>query len=318
MKVQLRRPCALPLCVLVAFGAGCSFAPRTAGDLPQIAGSASRWMATDAVGRDLLYVSGGEIVEVYTYPRGKLVGLLGTGADFMCSDKYGYVFMPTAFGGGVVVYAHGATNPTTSLTDPYFPYACSVDPSTRNVAVTGNYGNLVMIFPYNKKRGWRFGKQHPNSAMRLAAFCGYDKKGNLFVDGTDLNGNFMLAELPKGSSTYETISVSQAFQKPGGVQWDGNYLTIADFGNGPNSSAAIYRFSISGSTATKVSSTRLADSYAGGQFWIEGSRIIGNISHDSVRAIGYWAFPGGGSPMKTFGSDAPFGVTVSLNSPGKW
>jgi hypothetical protein len=302
---------AVTVCAVVA---GCASAQPsvTPAAIQSAATSAGQWIAPEVKGRNLLYVSEGEIVRVYTYPGGKYVGLLGTGAEFMCSDQYGYVYMPTGLGGFVVVYAHGATSPTAMLADVYIPYACSVDPNTRDVAVTGDFDNVVMIFPYHRKRGWRFGKPHPNPAMMLASFCAYDNKGNLYVDGTDLSGNFMLAELPKASSTYQTISVNQAFQTPGGMQWDGKYLVIADRGSDSKSLPTIYRFAVSGTSATEVSSTELNQSYAYAQFWIQGSKIIGNVSYDSVRAIGYWHLPAGGSPFKTFSGEAPFGVTVSV------
>ena len=35
------------------------------------------WMAPDAKARNLLYVASGYIVNVYTYPDGKLIGSLG-------------------------------------------------------------------------------------------------------------------------------------------------------------------------------------------------------------------------------------------------
>jgi hypothetical protein len=305
-------------CVAAALLAGCGesqppiAAPGAMTQSPAHIAPRHNWMALEGRGRDLLYVSEGELVFVYTYPRGKLVGSFGVGAEFLCSDESGYVYMPAPFAGEVLVYAHGATNPTTTLNDPDFPFACSVDPTTRNVAVTSNYGNVVTIFPYNRRRGWRFGKQYSDADMRSAAFCAYDGKGNLFVDGVDKSGNFMLAEVPKGSTTFNAISVNQNFKAPGGVQRDGKYLAIADLGNGSNSLGVIYRFTISGSAATEVSSTQLQDSLARAQFWIQDSTIIGPVDYGSVRAVGFWSFPGGGSPTKTFSDTAPFGATVSV------
>ena len=42
------------------------------------------------------------------------------------------------------------------------------------------------------------------------------------------SGYFALVELPKGSSTFKTITTSNSVQFPGSVQWDGTYLTVFD------------------------------------------------------------------------------------------
>jgi hypothetical protein len=307
---------ALSGCVAAALLSACGgsqppITERGALLAPAHAAQGHNWMAREARGRDLLYVSNGGLVFVYTYPQGKLVGSLGTGAEFLCSDKDGYVYMPSPFEGEVLVYAHGATNPTTSLS-ALIPFACSVDPTTRDVAVTANFGNGVTIFPYNRRRGWRFGKQYSVPNMQSAAFCAYDGEGNLFVDGAGASGDFMLTKLPKGGITFTPISVGQSFEAPGGVQRDGKYLAIADLGNNSHSLGIIYRFTISGSSATEVSSTQLRESLARAQFWIQDSKVIGAVADGSVRAIGFWNFPGGGTPTKTFSDTAPFGATVSV------
>lgn len=267
-------------------------------------------MSPEAHGRDLLYVSQGELVYVYTYPRGKLVGWLATGASFMCVDNDGYIYMPTNFGSTVEVYAHGATTPYASLGDPYFPDACTVDPTTRNVAVMGNLNNAIVLFPY-RRHGWRFPKLIADPNLQYAAYGAYDAHGNLFIDGVDSGGNFALDEMPKGTRTFQRIAISQAITTPGGMQRDGKYLAIADRGEGSLSQAVVYRFSINGSSATEISSSKLQQSYAHAQFWIQGGRIIGAVVFKAERGIGVWNFPEGGSPTKVFADSTPFGAVVS-------
>jgi hypothetical protein len=53
-----------------------------------------------------------------------------------------------------------------------------------------------------------------------ASYDGYDSLGNLFVDGFTSGPAFALVELPKGSSTFQTITTSNAVGWPGGVKWD--------------------------------------------------------------------------------------------------
>ncbi len=48
------------------------------------------WMAPHAGGRDLLYLALGSGVNVYTYPRGTLLGSLGVGGGGLCLELTHY------------------------------------------------------------------------------------------------------------------------------------------------------------------------------------------------------------------------------------
>jgi hypothetical protein len=109
----------------------------------------------------------------------------------------------------------------------------------------------------------------------------------------------MLVELRKGSSTFTTITLDQAIQRPGSVQWDGKYLAVADAGASRSSTAVIYRFAISGSYGHMVSATTLTSSRGAGQFLIHGGTVIGPLSSYSTPGIGFWHFPSGGAPVRT-------------------
>jgi hypothetical protein len=321
MRISDFSRCAFGICATLTMLAGCggSRPPIGApGAMPQsraIAQHAKRggsWMLPEAKRRDLLYVALGNGVNVYTYPRGNLLGSLGVGGVYPCTDEANNVFIPAGFfGTQVLVYAHGATRPKVTLNDPYPAVDCSVDPSTEALAVTEGSGGGIVIFPYSHKRGWRYAKSYADPDMQSIAFCAYDKNGNLFVDGGS-SGGFMLAELPKGSKTFTTITLDQSISAAGSMQWDGKYLAIADLGKGSSNPSVIYRFALSGSSGTKVSTTTLNLSYAHAQFWIQGSTVIGPIAYDSVRAIGFWRFPAGGSPVNSFSDEAPAGEAVSL------
>lgn len=271
-------------------------------------------MLPEAKGRNLLYVGlGGSGLDVYTYPRGHLIGALGVGGIYLCTDTAGNVFIPGApFATQVLIYAHGSTQPKTTLNDPYTAADCSVDPSSERLAVTSYFAHYVVIFPYDPKRGWRYAKIFTDVEMQTISFCAYDNNGNLFVDGQDSSGDFMLAELVKGGNTFSMINLDQRIGAPGSMQWDGKYLAIADRGKASGSASVIYRFRLSGSSGTRVSRTKLDLSFADAQFWIQGNRVIGPISHDSMRAIGFWRFPGGGDPVKSFSDEVPSGEAVSL------
>ncbi len=271
-------------------------------------------MLQEAKGRNLLYVGlGGDGVDVYTYPRGHLVGSLGAFGAFLCSDAAGNVFVP---GGPIAtqvsVYAHGSAQPKAVLNEPYSASGCSVDSSSERLAVTTYRQNTIVIFPYKPKLGWRFAKIFSDAAMQIISFCTYDNDGDLFVDGQDSSYNFMLAELPKGADTFSTIRLDESISTAGSMQWDGKYLAVADFGDSTGSASVIYRFALSGSSGKRVSTTKLDLSSARAQFWIQGAAVVGPTSYESVRGIGLWRFPKGGHPFRIFSDEAPSGATVSL------
>ena len=99
--------------------------------------------------------------------------------------------------------------------------------------------------------------------------CGYDDKGNLFIDGDVISGHLDFAELPKGSTTFRNITLNQSFRAAGGIQWDGKHLAVGDFYE-----AMIYQFDISGKRGTEVGSTPLTGSGEVWQFFIDGDRVI--------------------------------------------
>src|SRR5580700_4284982 len=271
----------------------------------------SHVVPTHAYGRDLLYVTYGEDVNVYTYPGGKLLGSLGNVGGSLCSDRYGNVFDSQYYQDDVLEYAHGAAMPKATLEDPTFAGACSVDPITESVAVTSGGG--VVIFPYTKKYGWRFAKSYAIPNMQGASFCGYDASGNLFADGGGAS-SFAFAELPKGAKSFKAVTLNQSIARAGPIQWDGTYLTVAHFGAGSTASAVIYQFRITGSAGIEAGSTTLSDSYGDSPYWIHGDRVVGPYRPQKyVDGVAIWAYPAGGSPLKNFASGTGADdVTVSV------
>jgi hypothetical protein len=72
-----------------------------------------------------------------------------------------------------------------------------------------------VVYRNKGKRGWGFARGYMLPSMNSSTFCGYDNHGDLFVDGKDSNGAFVLAELSKGSQTFTVIAVSQSIVAPG-------------------------------------------------------------------------------------------------------
>jgi hypothetical protein len=270
------------------------------------------WMAPDTKKNDLLYISdqGTGDVYVFNYPGGKLKGTLTGFADPQgeCVDKKGDVWITLFSGQELLEYAHGGKSSIGSVSDPgYLLEGCSVDPTTGNLAAAdfaGMNSTSGGVSIYTDARGTP--ATYIDPGLYLVFSLGYDNKGNLFIDGENqVGGSFAFAELPKGSSTFTNITLNKTIGTPGGVQWDGKYVTVGDAKAG-----LIYQVKISGSSATVVGTTSLTGSDGVFQSFIDGKKVVGpNVF--SANAM-LWSYPAGGSPVKTLtGFVDPFGSAVS-------
>jgi hypothetical protein len=305
-------------------GCGGSQPPIGAGGpMPQSPALATRadrggsWMLPEAASEDLLYVSNLQNVKVYSYPEGKHVGTLRgfyRSLGECVDDSTGDVFIANQ--DTIVEYKHGGKKRIETLTmSRYGAVDCSVDPTTGNLAVTWNTGDssedYVAVYKHAKGSPTLYGLNGD-----LVFYCGYDNKGNLFVDGQvgSHSQEALFFELPHGGAKLESLTLNQSFEHVGAVQWDGKYVAIGD-----DEAQNIYRFAISGSTGTLEGTISLGGLSISYQWWIIGHRVLlpntAFISYKSVGEVLYYEYPKGGSAIKTVldGDDtAPNGVTVSM------
>jgi hypothetical protein len=281
-------------------------------------------MAPSAKQQDLLYVSdaGTNDVDVYTYPKGKLVGIL-TGFNIpegACADAQGNVWITSQDQYEILEYAHGGTTPIATLTQTNELFdGCSVDTTTGTLAVDSlceiNDSLACVepgsVFVYTNTKTPP--TQYSDSNIAYVFFCGYDSNGDLFVDGNQTpTGPFELAELPNGSSTFKGISIDRIIYYPGGVQWDGKYLAVGDQEAGNKFASSVHQIKVAGAVGKVVSTTKLEGANDVVQFWIQGSTIVApDINEPSdVRLFKYSA---GGAPTRVItGLSSPLGATVSL------
>ncbi len=282
-------------------------------------------MAPNTSSENLLYVTGacGGIC-VFGYPGGTLVGeLADSNTPFgECVDKLGDVFVADvgANGGtpGIVEYAHGGTSPIATLSDPgYDPEACSIDPTTGNLAVTGESfgsGGSGVVAIYADAKG--DATDYADPKISYISFCGYDDKGNLFVDG-QYAGTFELGEMLKGSSSFKRIELKPAPGYSLNLQWAGKYIALAA------SSTVIDHVVVKGSKGTVVGTTLLNGPVSSTevQFWIQRGTIIAPYaSGTNTEEVGFWKYPAGGRVRKSidgseFNDSELFGTAVSLAQP---
>jgi hypothetical protein len=299
-------------------GGGSQIIPSSAlqqGTLVARAGSGvasdhgASWMSPGAKNADLLYVSdvGTNDVYVYSYPVGKLVGTLkGLGEpQGECSDTKGNVWIANTATSQLFEYAHGGTSIVARLNDPgQFPVGCAIDDAgdlaaTNVTSTTGGRGSIAW---------YAHGAGSPtlikSSSFKEIYFDGFDKAGNLFVDGWAFNfAQAQVGEIRKGSRTITSITVTGAtIAYPGGVQSDNGTLNIGD-----QVDNAIFQMTERGVVTAYTPLDGAADCVQG---TIDGSNFV---CPDSVNAaVEYFRYPAGGSPTRVIsGPIEPTGSAIS-------
>jgi hypothetical protein len=268
-------------------------------------------LAPDAKeGRKREYVinSYGSYATVFAYPKSDAqVGTIENVGGQGCTNVlYGY-------GKGIIWIVAGSNQieefkvrkdtpvKTLSVSSNIFPTSCAMD-SSGDLAV-GNYdGGQVYIFKDASGTPTIY-----RTPLDEEFFDGYDPNGNLFADGfTGDRSGFELVELPKGSSTFKTITTSNVVNFPGSVQWDGKYLAVTD-----QTADAIYEYTVSGTTATLEGTVSLSGASDCAQTWIaKGVVFCGDAGNNDGEVYKY---PAGGSALAILSGNfvTPLGVTAA-------
>jgi hypothetical protein len=289
--------------VTAAFATGCA-AKLSQED--SVTPSLAR-MAPASTG-DLLYVAHakGESLEspgqlsIFDFPQGRPVGdfALSGSPTGVCADNAGNVWIVESkkYVWYAYEYAHGGTAPIAKIRIPNPNYAsgCAIDPSSGDLAVFGGVdgsqgkGGRVDIWP---------GARQGNPAEYLLSFTpsagAYDPSGDLFVDGY-IGGShfFYLDELAKGGTSFSDVVVDRHTEFPGGVEWDGSYITVETGGFGHR--ASIYRLTVSDGHASVVGTTHPRDLDVGS--FCVGDGVVAGISGPYGLKVLLWPYPQGGSP----------------------
>jgi hypothetical protein len=195
---------------------------------------------------------------------------------------------------------------------------CSIDPATNDLAVVDRHQNPdsdIAIFPNET------GKPLTYLSGVNSNYCGYDDKGNLFVNGDIEEQGDGISELPKGQPAFKTaVLMPVKVGVPGQVQWDGKHITWEGLSRGE---IKISRLKVSGSNITVAGATHFRIGRGATQSWIDGNQVfipyVSRGRNGRPNKIGVWSYPSGGKSIhnyKEFGSygtdDIYFwGVTLS-------
>jgi hypothetical protein len=267
-------------------------------------------------------------VDMYSLPDFKLEGTI-TGFNEpqgMCSDQ-GNVWVANT-GTEQVLELSRDGKVIATINDSYgYPVGCAHDPTTGDIAVTNIFdfsgAGAIYVYPC------------PSCMPKVLKigdlydfyFVAYDTKGDIFVDGKDASGAFILGEVPAGDTNGFIITVSGGtIYFPGLLQWDktGNYVAVGDQLCGDTEAACVYWVQVSGSQGTITGKTTLSNP-SGGQVC---DLVQGEIDpvHDKnfvggdYEYCGYtptyaarWLYPAGGEPTNdaTSGLAEPIGAAIS-------
>ena len=267
------------------------------------------WLLPHATSSDLLYISdvGTNDVYVYTYPAGNLVGTLTGFSEPQgeCTDRKGNVWIADTQKSHVVEYAHGGTTPIATLLDPgEYPSGCAVD-GRGNLAVT----NLVATTGGRGSVAWYAGaKGKPkiiaSPSFAEVFFAGFDRDGNLFVDGWPPNfAQAALGEIRHGSDSLVAVPINGATIKyPGGVQVHGNTVDVGD-----QIDDAVFQIDEDGTVVGVTPLDGAADC-------VQGTILRATfVCPDSGNAaVEFFRYPAGGTPKRvTSGLSEPTGSALS-------
>lgn len=285
--------------------------------------------------KDLVYLSYGSCgshitgcyseVAVYTFPGGQPIGTWNAAGYALgeCADEDGNVFVTYILGsiGEILKFAHGGTSPVATLSDPTgLPVACSVDPNSGDLAVV-NPNNAGTLLIYSNASGIPTTYSYPGVTFYSVS---YDSKRNVFVDGLTgpHSSQFVLAKLPKGGRSFENITLNKQVGGAGGLDWDGQYLTIGQSTWYKNEMDLIHRFEIRGTSGRFEGATQPKRLLRGiDQYSIVGKQIFIAYSWKPCRAIcgdegtvGIWSYPSGRVIRKHFTpySSPSTGMALSL------
>lgn len=284
--------------------------PQWRSTNPQLRYSMGKsWMDPIAKSSALLYVSNLDIpsVLVYNYATGKLAGeIFGRSqVEGLCVDKAANIWIASTGLGKIFKYAHGGAHPIATLRDTNeVPWGCAIDPTTGDLAVANDEsdsGGAGSISIFKKAAGKPTVYPAP-SALLYLVFVAYGPDGTLYLDGTTQSGSgrtFGVASFKNGKFTM--LSLNPAIPDARALAVVGSKLVIANDDN--PGSPSVDQYTVNGSNATKAGSTPLSDAYVVTGFDVVGKTIVIANSQGYSGPNGsveYYAYPGGGSPTKSF------------------
>jgi hypothetical protein len=295
----------LTLALLTGCAGAQAIAPSAVISARRSEASTSR-ISAPAFRGNLVYLALYGDVTVYRYPGGKHTRTL-TGVKHsvaVCSDTSGNVWVIESDSHNhsmLLKYAHGGSEPIASLQLSAHANACSVDPSSGNLAA-GTSNSSVAIWA----NGQGSPKLYSTSAFfKEAGTISYDGSGDLYM--RSLNSRESGAWLPQNGSTVMQFHVA----KLGSYGWDGRYFVIGP-ANGYTYTMTRYELHAgNGKVVGRVYLKNCAPSYER-SFSIAGSGLAASCGIDETNSLNYYKYPQGGNAIKMIVPGNSGSVAISV------
>jgi hypothetical protein len=253
-----------------------------------------------------------ETVDVFGYKSltqtGQITGL--NEPQGMCDNKRMVWLADT--GDSDLIHYNATGKMIGTLSDAgQYPSGCAVDRQddlavANTISSSGGSGSVSI---------WKHARGNPRNYPLPGGgrvYClAYDPHGNLFVDGSNASGSFVLYELPKGGSTFVPITVVGAtINFPGNLQYAYDALTIGDQ-SGSDGHSFLYQAHITGRKAVVDGTTEFDDAVDAVQVCITpfATAIVADAGSATVQI---YAYPAGGNPIHTIsGFGQPIGCAFT-------
>jgi hypothetical protein len=261
----------------------------------------------------------------------RLVGQVGFTSPYgLCNDRNGNIWVADLYGETLTKFDRSLDITRQFHTTHGAPGTCAVDPTTGNLAVTESVpssGGFNLVI-YKHARGSGTIISNPGQAEYY--HVGYDRSGNLWVDGYDYSGKFILFDCR--ASSCSTIPISGGtIHGPGFLQWavgQHSWYIADSFCNYPMLTFCIYPVSTSGvlgkpirlkdaqgRTVCEMQEGAITDSQSRVLVGAAEDVLIGSrcTSGESASSVDRWSFPAGGTATNenTAGTQFPFGAAIS-------
>ena len=243
-----------------------------------------------------------EVVHVYNSLGTQLAQLTGFfEPQGMSSDAKGSLYVADTGNQRVQIYAAGFTGQPATLADPVgFPSDVDSYSAGQIVAVANIYNapccaqGSVSFF----NRGTLV-NTISDPILAKAYFCAFDASGNLYVDGIDVNNNFVVGEIIGGAHgrRYTPLATTNHILSPGGIQiTTSGQVAILD-----QNGATIYTYDAphNGSLGSPVATTKLMQSNHAVAFAFTRTMAHVYTADAGIFASQEFMYPAGGDAIAT-------------------
>lgn len=251
-------------------------------------------------------------------PKGKELGAITSGLvnpQGLATDADANLYIANTGASEILIYKKPYTKtPKTLSASGWYPVGVAQSDNGKWVAATNIFstsGTAGSVLLYKKGK---LVATVSNSTFFYYYFCGFDKSGNLFIDGRDSNGNTLVGEIPgatKGKTTLNVLTTGNSIEFPGGIQvTTKNKIAIDD-----QDAFAVYTYKQpkAGSLGSPVATTSLSGVGDAVTFaFTSTNKDLWEADAVNLNLAKY-AYPKGGSAIGTIspsGAALPIGVAI--------